>query len=76
MPFLCVSPSEESVAGMARLMREQPALALQPAAIAGERTVAADHAMARHDNADRICPLARPTARTASGLPIFFASAP
>src|SRR5262245_50882664 len=36
------------------LVLEQPALALETAAEAGERSVGADHAMTRHDDADRI----------------------
>src|SRR5712672_2444450 len=36
------------------LMREQPSLALKPAAIFDQRAVGADQAMARHDDAERI----------------------
>src|SRR5690349_21493231 len=39
---------------MPRLVLEQPALARQAAAVAGQRAVRADHAMARHDDADRV----------------------
>src|SRR6185312_598389 len=46
-----------SGACIARLVIEKPALALEAAAIAGQRTVAADHAMAWHDQADRVLPV-------------------
>src|SRR5580704_11221292 len=38
----------------ARLVLEQPLFAFEAAAVAGERTVSADHAMAGHDDADGI----------------------
>ena len=36
------------------LMAQQPTLALDAAAVAGERAVGADHPMAGHDQADRV----------------------
>ena len=39
------------------LMREQPALALQPAAVACQRAVGADHPVTRHQNGDGIAPV-------------------
>jgi hypothetical protein len=41
-------------------VREQPALALDTASIAGEAAVRADDAMARHDDADRIVSVREP----------------
>src|SRR5437763_13215933 len=45
---------EQPLPGDARLVREQPALGLDAAAEAGERAVAADDAVARHDDGDGI----------------------
>ena len=62
---------------VACLVLEQPALARQTAAVSGQRPVAADDAMARDRHPTRmgLRPLARPTARTASGVPMRLASA-
>ena len=50
------------------LVLQQPALALQPAAVFDQRTVGADQAVAGHDDAIGIGPLAWPTARSISGF--------
>src|SRR5581483_1382865 len=39
-----------------RLVREEPALRVEPRGIAGELAGGADHAVARHDEPDRVCP--------------------
>src|SRR6185437_7643620 len=44
---------------MTRLMREEPTLSLETTAITGERTIAADDAMARHNNGDRVCAICK-----------------
>src|SRR5882762_7644166 len=41
-------------AGLPRLQLEQSSLALQPASVAGQRSVGADHAVAGNDDRDRI----------------------
>ena len=53
---------------------QQPALAIEAAAVTGERAVAADDAVARQDDGNGLAPLAAPTARTAAGASTFRAS--
>src|SRR5918994_2772204 len=48
-PERCTEPCSDL-----RLELEQDALALEPAAVAGEGAVRADHAVARHDDRDRV----------------------
>jgi hypothetical protein len=43
-----------AAAELEAFVREQPALAREAAAIAGERMVGANHPVARHDDGDRI----------------------
>ena len=50
------------------LVREQPALALEAAAVSRERAVGADHPMARHEIEMGLRPFASPTAREAFGI--------
>src|SRR5262245_9394602 len=51
------------------LMIEQPALAIEPAAVAGQRAVGADHAMAGNDNGNRISPIGGADRPAGLGLP-------
>src|SRR5579863_10304803 len=48
-------------------MRQQPAFALDAAAVAGQRPISADHAMARHHDADRVGPVGRPNRANRTG---------
>src|SRR5207237_1983996 len=49
------TPRSERQSRQHAFVREQPLLAVEAAAIAGERPITADDTMARHDNGDRIC---------------------
>src|SRR5689334_5059079 len=44
---------------MTRLMCEKPTLSLEAAAIAGERTIATNDAVARRNNGDRVCAICK-----------------
>ena len=46
--------------GVARLVGQQPLLGRQPAAVAGQRAVRADHPVARDDDRDRVLPVRQP----------------
>src|ERR1041385_8270042 len=55
----CYDLLEKSFTGVTRLMREEPTLSLKTATITGERTIAANDAMARHNNSDRVCAICK-----------------
>ena len=59
-----------------RLQVEQQPLALQPAGVAGEAAVGADHPMARDDHRDRVAAVGRADRAGEPGWPIRSASSP
>ena len=74
-PSAAVADRPRATGGASRaLVGQEPSFAVDPAAVACQRVVCADHAMARTTIAIGLAPLARPTARVAVGRPIATAS--
>ena len=66
--------SQPALTPRERSSSSSDALGLEAAAVAGERSVRADHAVARDQDRDRVAPLAAPAARIAVGRPMRAAS--